>query len=54
MVIEILNVCAEIASRSTDKRDPLFSEVVEGKFEIVRRPILELEQEAEADRSAHS
>jgi hemerythrin-like domain-containing protein len=44
---------AEIASRSTDQRDPLFSEVVEGKFEIVRRHILELEKEAEAERSAH-
>jgi hemerythrin-like domain-containing protein len=44
---------AEIASRSTDQRDPLFSEVVEERFEIVRRHILELEQEAEAERSAH-
>jgi hemerythrin-like domain-containing protein len=44
---------AEITSRSTDQRDPLFSEVVEERFEIVRRHILELEQEAEAERSAH-
>ena len=44
---------AEIASISTDQRGPLFSEVVEGKFEIVRRHILELEQEAEAERSGH-
>jgi hemerythrin-like domain-containing protein len=44
---------AEIALRSTNQRDPLFNEVVEEKFEIVRRHILELEQEAEAERSAH-
>jgi hemerythrin-like domain-containing protein len=44
---------AEIASRSTDQKDPLFSEVVEERFEVVRRHILELEQEAEAERSAH-
>ena len=42
---------AKIASRSTDQRDPLFSEAVEERFEIVRRYILELEQEAEAERS---
>jgi hemerythrin-like domain-containing protein len=44
---------AEIASSSTDQRDPLFSEDIEERFEIVRRHILELEQEAEAERSAH-
>jgi hemerythrin-like domain-containing protein len=44
---------AEIASRSTDQSDPLFSEVVEEKFEVVRRHILQLEQEAEAERSTH-
>jgi hemerythrin-like domain-containing protein len=44
---------AEITSKSTDRRDPLFSEAVEERFEIVRRHILELEQEAEAERSAH-
>lgn len=38
---------AEIASRLTDRSDPLFSEVVEEKFEVVRRHILQLEQEAE-------
>ena len=43
----------EIASRMTDQRDPLFNEVVEEKFDVVRRHILELEQEAEAERSAH-
>jgi hemerythrin-like domain-containing protein len=44
---------AEIASRLTDQRNPLFSEVVEERFEVVRRHILQLEQEAEAERSAH-
>jgi hemerythrin-like domain-containing protein len=44
---------AEIAERLTDQRDPLFSHVVEEKFETVRRHILQLEQEAEAERSAH-
>jgi hemerythrin-like domain-containing protein len=43
---------AEIASRSTDQRDPLLSEVVEEGFGIVRRHILKLELEAEAERSA--
>jgi hemerythrin-like domain-containing protein len=43
---------AEIASRLRDRSDPLFSEVEE-KFEVVRRHILQLEQEAEAERSAH-
>jgi hemerythrin-like domain-containing protein len=44
---------AEIASRLTDQRNPLFSEVAEQRFEVVRRHILQLEQEAEAERSAH-
>jgi hemerythrin-like domain-containing protein len=44
---------AEIASRSTDRRDPLFSEAVEERFEVVRRHILQLEQEAETERSVH-
>jgi hemerythrin-like domain-containing protein len=44
---------AEIASIMTDQSDPLFNEVVEEKFDVVRRHILELEQEAEAERSAH-
>jgi hemerythrin-like domain-containing protein len=44
---------AEIASRLTDHRDPLFRDVVEERFEIVRRHIFQLEQEAEAERSAH-
>jgi hemerythrin-like domain-containing protein len=42
---------AEIASRLTDKKDPLFSETVEQRFEAVRRHIVQLEQEAEAERS---
>ena len=45
---------AEIASRLTDQRDPLFSEAVEQRFEVVRSHILQLEHEAEAERSAHS
>ena len=44
---------AEIASRLTIQRDPLFRDVVEQKFEIVRTHILQLEQEAEAERAAH-
>jgi hemerythrin-like domain-containing protein len=44
---------AEIAAQLTDQRDPLFSDVVEEKFEVVRSHILQLEQEAEAERSAH-
>jgi hemerythrin-like domain-containing protein len=43
----------EIASCMTDQRNPLFSEVVEERFEIVRRHVLQLEQEAELERSAH-
>jgi hemerythrin-like domain-containing protein len=42
---------AEIASRLTDKKDPLFSETVEQRFQAVRRHIVQLEQEAEAERS---
>lgn len=44
---------AEIASRLTDQTDPLFSEAVEERFDVVRRHILKLEQEAEAERSTH-
>jgi hemerythrin-like domain-containing protein len=44
---------AEIAPRMTDQSDPLFSEVVEERFGIVRRHILELDHEAEAERSTH-
>ncbi len=43
---------AEIASaRLTGQRDPLFSETVEKRFDAVRRHILQLEQEAEAERA---
>jgi len=42
---------AEIASTSTDGKDPLFSETVEERFESVRKHILQLEQEAEAERA---
>jgi hemerythrin-like domain-containing protein len=41
---------AEIASRLTDQKNPLFSETVEEKFDAVRGYILQLEQEAEAER----
>ena len=41
----------EITSRLTDQPDPLFSEIVEGRFDAVRRHIMQLEQEAEAERS---
>jgi hypothetical protein len=35
----------------TDKKDPLFSEIVEEKFDAVRSHTLQLEQEAEAEWS---
>ena len=41
---------AEIAMTSTDRKDPLFSEIAEARFELVRKHILQLEQEAEAER----
>jgi hemerythrin-like domain-containing protein len=41
---------AEIASTLTDQKDPLFSESVEERFDAVRKHILKLEQEAEAER----
>jgi hemerythrin-like domain-containing protein len=41
----------EIASKLTDQPDPLFSEVVEERFDAVRGHIIQLEQEAEAERS---
>jgi hemerythrin-like domain-containing protein len=44
---------AEISSKWTGQKDPLFSEAVEERFEVVRRHILQLEQEAEAERAAH-
>ncbi|MGP0061395.1 MAG: hemerythrin domain-containing protein [Beijerinckiaceae bacterium] len=42
---------AEIASALTELKDPLFSESVEERFDAVRSLILQLEQEAEAERS---
>jgi hemerythrin-like domain-containing protein len=41
----------EITSTLTDRKDPLFSEIVEERFDTVRSHILQLEQEAEAERS---
>jgi hemerythrin-like domain-containing protein len=41
---------AEISSALTDQKDPLFSEIVEGRFDAVRKYILRLEEEAEAER----
>jgi len=40
----------EIASALTDHEDPLFSEAAEDMFDAVRARILQLEQEAEAER----
>jgi hemerythrin-like domain-containing protein len=40
----------EIASASTRRDDPLFSEAVEETFDELRARILQLEQEAEAER----
>ena len=42
---------ADITSRSTDQKDPLFSKIVEERFDAVRRHIIQLEQEAETERS---
>ena len=42
---------AEIASKLTDRKDPLFSETVEEGFDAVRSYIWQLEQEAEAERA---
>ena len=44
---------ADIASRLAGQSDPLFSEAVEERFAIVRSHILQLEQEADEERSAH-
>jgi hemerythrin-like domain-containing protein len=41
----------EITSRLTDTKDPLFSETVEERFDVVRGHIMQLEQEAETERS---
>jgi hemerythrin-like domain-containing protein len=42
---------AEIIAKLTDRKDPLFSETVEQRFDAVRKHILDLEQEAKAERS---
>ena len=44
---------AEIASTLAEpkREDPLFSEAVEQRFDVVRRHILQLEQEAEIERT---
>jgi hemerythrin-like domain-containing protein len=42
---------AEIASAVTDRKDPLFSDVAEERFDALRAHILQLEQEAEAGRT---
>ena len=43
---------AEIAaSRSASQQDPLFSAAAEERFKVVRRHILQLEQDAEAERA---
>ncbi len=41
---------AEIVSTLTDQKDPLFNESVEERFDAVRNHILQLGQEAEAER----
>jgi hemerythrin-like domain-containing protein len=41
---------AEIASALTPHEDPLFSDVTEERFDVLRQHILLLEQEAEAER----
>ena len=40
----------EIASTLTARKDPLFSDIVEARFDALRAHILQLEEEAEAER----
>jgi hemerythrin-like domain-containing protein len=40
----------EIASTLTARKDPLFSDIVEARFDTLRAHILQLEEEAEAER----
>jgi hypothetical protein len=40
----------EIASAVTCHKDPLFSDVTEGRFDALRAHILRMEEEAEAER----
>jgi hypothetical protein len=42
----------EIASAVTTRKDPLFSEAAEQRFDALRAHILRLEQEAEAERKS--
>jgi hemerythrin-like domain-containing protein len=42
---------AEIGTRLTDQKDPLFSETVEQSFDEVRQRILQWEKEADAERT---
>ena len=44
---------ADIASRLADRKDPLFSEVVEERFYTVRQRIFRLEREAREERADH-
>ncbi|MBR1206726.1 MULTISPECIES: hemerythrin domain-containing protein [unclassified Bradyrhizobium] len=41
---------AEIASARSPHKDPLFSDVTEARFDVLRNHIMELEKEAEAER----
>jgi hemerythrin-like domain-containing protein len=41
---------SDIASSLTSRKDPLFSDITEERFDLVRQHILRLEQEAEAER----
>ena len=41
---------AEIASALSPHKDPLFSDVTEARFDVLRDHIMELEREAEAER----
>jgi hypothetical protein len=41
----------EIAAALTARKDPLFSDAAEARFDALRAHILRLEQEAEAERN---
>ena len=40
----------EISATRSPRKDPLFSDVIEARFDVLRAHILELEREAEAER----
>jgi hypothetical protein len=40
----------EIAAARSPRKDPLFSDIVEARFDALRAHIIELEKEAEAER----